>query len=288
MPAIDNVIKVLSGGFRIAWFIPLDQDGYFAGATGTLVPGPNNGQAGYFMSGVKTAAYKAIEPLVLLGTGEDQVQGQIVEPQQTLPSFDIVGSVSDLTLDALTQTTAVVAEGNLSFGVIQPYLPAYIDGALLMQRLSISKDQASQGQGNWDGVLFPKVKAVPMSSDGMAEKKITDWKRHVICNPSSILPNGLAITSSNFKTSNGVEFPFSSPNKAMYYGWKADGIASVFNLPQSAIPGSGLLAPGYPNVTRKDGVLVTPTVTLVSTNYQFDFGSVPTAGLRLIAQVEFL
>src|SRR5690348_15388558 len=143
--SLNNVNKVLSGGFRIAWFMPLDQDGYFAGANGSLVDGPDNGQTGYFMSGIKTAAYKAIEPLVLIGTGEDQVQGQLVEPQQTLPSFDIVGSVSDLALDALTQDTAVVAEGNASIGVIQPYLPNYIDGALLMQRLAISKDAATNG-----------------------------------------------------------------------------------------------------------------------------------------------
>lgn len=289
MAAIDNVKKVLSGGLRIGWYIPLDADGYFAGATGSLTPGPNNGQAAYFMKGIKTANYKAIEPLVLTGTGEDQVQGQLVEPQQSLPNFDITSSVGDLTQDALQQSTATVDEGNVTYGVIQPYLPNYINSAIMVQRLSISKDDgASLGNGNWDGVLFPKTQVVPMGSDGAAEKKVTDWKRHVICNPSSIFPNGMAVDITNFETSNGVEFPFTAPNKVMFFGWMGDGTSSIYNLPRTAIPGSGRLAPGFPNVVRVEGLIVSATVTLVGSNYQFDLGGVQANRARIIAQVEFL
>lgn len=283
----DNVLRVLSGGFRSGWANRLDADGYFAGTTGSLEPGPDNGQAGYYLVGVKTAPYKAIEPLVLTGTGEDQVQGQIVEPQQTLPNFDLTGSVSDLTLDAISQNTATVDEGNATYGVIQPYLPNYVDFALQFQRLSISKDQASMGSSNWDGVLFPKAKLVPMSSDGMAEKKITDFKRHAICNPSSIFPNGLEVDIDNFETTNGVEFPFTSPNKVMYFGWRGDGVNNAYHLPKSAIPGSGQLADNFPNVTRVEGVLTSVTVTLVGANYVFTFLGVQPSGDRIITQVEY-
>lgn len=291
--SLANTLKVLSGGFRTAWFMPLDSNGYFAGATGSLVAGGSTGQAGYLITGVKTAPYKAIEPLVLLGTGEDQPQGQIIEPPQTLPSFDITGSIGDLTLDALAQTTNAFNIGNASFGVIQPYLPNYIDGALLLMRLSISKDNLTSGSSNWDGVLFPKVKLVPMSSDGMSEKKITDFKYHVICNPSTIFPTGLQVSSSNFGTVSGVEFPFTTPNKIMMFGWQGDGVTTTFNLPQSAIPSTGLLAPGYPNVTYKGvpgsaSTVVTASVALVSTNYQFTVSPAPSASQKLITQVEYL
>ena len=285
--SLNNTLKVLSGGFRTAWFMPLDSDGYFAGATGSLTPGAA-GQVGYFMSGVKTAAYKAIEPLVLLGTGEDQVQGQILEPQQTLPSFDMVGSIGDLTLDALTQHTAAVNIGNATYGVIQPYLPQYIDGALLMLRLSISKDAATNGSGNWDGVMFPKVNLVPMSSDGMAEKKITDFKRHAICNPSSIFPTGMPIDNTNFLTTSGVEFPFTTPNKILLAGWKGDGVTTDFTLLRSQIPGSGLLAPGYPVVIYKEGVAISTVITLVGTTYHFAISPAPASNARVIAMLEYL
>lgn len=285
---MTTTLRILSGGFRSGWYIPLDQDGYFAGATGSLTPGPDNGQAGYYMVGVKTAPYKAIEPLVLLATGEDQPQGQIVEPPQSFPSFDITGSILDLTLSSLAQSGKTFTIGNAVYAVIQPYLPNYINAAFQGQRLALSKDAATQGLGIWDGVLFPKIQMVPMGSDGMSEKKITDFKYHVICNPSSIFPDGTPVNATNFLTTNGVEFPFSSPNKLMYFGWKGDGTNQVYNMPATSIPGSNLLAPGYPVVARVEGVLATPTITLVGSNYEFDFGAPVGSGDRAIVQVEYL
>jgi len=286
--ALNNVIKVLSGGFRMAFFMPIDSSGYFSGATGSLAAGPV-GSVAYLISGVKVAAYKAIEPLVLLGTGEDQVQGQLVEPQQTLPTFDITGSVSDLTLEALTQNTLTYNIGNATFGVIQPYLPSYIDAALMFMRLSISKDSATTGGGNWDGVLFPKVKMVAMHDDGMSEKKITDFKYHVIANPTTILPLGITLSNSNFATINGVEFPFTTPNKLLPIFFKGDGVTTNFTIPVASIPSSGQqLAPGFPNVAYKEGTVVTPTVTLVGNNYQFAISPAPASNARVEVWAEFL
>lgn len=283
--ALANTKKVLSGGFRIAWFCPLDSDGYFAGKSGSLTPG-STGQPGYFISGVKGANYKGAEPLVLLGTGEDQPQGQIIEPPQTLPSFDLTGSVADLTLDALLQTTNTVDIGNATFGIIQPHGPAYIDGALLLMRLSISKDTATSGEGNWDGVLFPKVKVVPLSSEGMEEKKITTFRWHVICNPSTIFPTGISVGSTGlaFGASDGVEFPFSSPNKVAFYGWKGDGSTTVFNLAGTDLT----LATGLPQVTYKEGVKVVSGLTVATSgsNYTWTFTSAPASANRIITMVE--
>lgn len=283
-----NVLKVLSGGFRSGWFIPTDSDGYLCGIAsgGSLTPGAT-GSGGYYLDGVKSAGYKAIEPLVLLGTGEDQPLGQLIEPPQTLPEFDMVGSIGDLTLDALTQNTLVYAMGNLEVGIIQPYLPNYIDGALLMVRLSMSRDSSTLGQGNWDVVLFPKVKLVPLSSDGMAEKKITDFKRHVICNPSSLLPNGTPVNATNFGTTNGVEFPMTAPNKILMYGWKGTGAVTAFNLPTTSIPGSNRLATGFPNTTLVEGIAVTPVVTLVGSNYVFTISPAPAVNSRIITVAEY-
>ena len=287
--ALANTLKVLSGGFRTGWWFFLDGDGYFAGSTGSLTPGASGGSAGYYLDGVKSAAYKAIEPLVLLGTGEDQPLGQIIEPPQTFPNFDLTGSIGDLTLDAYQQSTKTMNQGNATFGVIQPYLPNYVNGGMMLLRLSLSRDAATLGQGNFDGVLFPKVQFVPLSSDGAAEKKITDFKRHVICNPSTIMPNGIPISATNFGTTNGVEFPFSSPNKVMYYAWKGDGATSVFNLPATSIPGSNTLAAGNPNYTTKEGVVTAPTsVILVGANYQFTFASPPANLARVVTLVEYV
>lgn len=286
---LANTLKVLSGGFRTGWFLPEDGDGYLCGisSAGSLTPGAS-GSGGYYLDGVKSAAYKAIEPLVLLGTGEDQPLGQLIEPPQTLPTFDIVGSIGDLTLDALTQHTVVFAQGNQSYGVIQPYLPNYITGALLLLRLSMSRDSSTLGQGNWDIVLFPKVIMVPLSSDGMQEKRITDFKRHVICNPSTNFPNGALVNATNFGTTNGVEFPATSPNKILMYGWKGDGTTTAFNLPKASIPGSNLLVTGYPNTTLVEGATVTPTVTLVGSNYVFTISPAPALNSRIITTPEYI
>lgn len=286
---LANTLKVLTGGFRSGWWFYVDSDGYFAGssAAGSLTPGAS-GQVGYYLDGVKSASYKGIEPLVLLATGEDQPLGQIVEPPQTFPAFDIVGSVGDLTLDALNQTTTTMNQGNTTFGIVQPYLPNYVDGGLLLERLAISRDAASMGAGNWEGVLFPKIKLVPLQSDGMAEKKIADFKRHAICNPVNILPNGVPVNQANFNTTNGIEFPFTSNNKVMYIGWKGDGATTNFTIPRTAIPGSNTLVAGFPNYSTKEGVSVTPTISLVSTNYQFVFSPAPASGNRVIALVEYV
>lgn len=286
--ALANTLRVLSGGFRTAWFIPIDTDGYFAGSTGSLTAGAT-GAGGYFINGVKAAPYKGIAPLVLLGTGEDQPLGQIIEPPQTLPSFQMTTAIGDLQLDALTQSTATFNLGNATFGAIQPYLPQYIDGALLFLRLSMSRDAAFVGVSNWDCVLFPKVKLVALSSEGFEQSKISTFAYHVICNPSTIFPNGITMGSANFKTTNAVELPFTSPNKVLFYGWKGDGATTVFNLPQSAIPGSGLLATGNPQATYKEGVLSAPSsVNLVSTNYQFTFSVAPALNARVVTLAEYL
>jgi hypothetical protein len=283
---LSNTLKVLSGGFRTGWWFYVDSDGYFAGTTGSLVPGAT-GQAGYYLDGVKSAAYKSVEPLVLLATGEDQPLGQIVEPPQTFPNFDITGSIGDLTLDGLQQNTITMNQGNATFGVIQPYLPNYLDGGLLLMRLAISRDAATLGAGNWDGVLFPKVKMVPMSSNGMKEKSISDFMRHAICNPSTIMPNGIPVNATNFQTTNSIEFPFTSPSKLMYFGWRGTGAVTAFNLPKTSIPGSNLLATGYPNYTTSEGVVVTPVVTLVGSSYVFTFSPAPANNARVIALVEY-
>lgn len=286
--ALANTLKVLSGGFRSGWFYPVDGDGYFCGITGgSLTPGAT-GQGGYYLDGVKSAGYKGIEPLVLLGTGEDQPLGQLIEPPQTLPAFDIMGSIGDLTLDALQQSTKVYAQGNASYGIIQPYLPNYIPGALLMERLSMSRDAATLGAANWDLVMFPKTQFVPMSSDGMAEKKITDFKRHVICNPTTIWPNGAAVTSSTWGTTNGVEFPGTSPNKVLMFAWKGTGAVTAFNMPITAIPGSNTLAVGFPNITLVEGAVVTPVVTLVGSNYVITISPAPAVNARIIGTFEYL
>lgn len=288
MSGLANTLTVLSGGFRTAWFWLNDQDGYFAGTTGSLTPGAA-GQGAYLMTGVKTAAYKAIEPLVLLGTGEDQPQGQIVEPPQTLQAFDMTSSIGDLGLDSLQQNTKTFAQGNMTFGAIQSYLPNYVAGGVLFTRLSISKDAATNGQPNFDGVLYPKIQAVPLSSDGMAEKKTTDWKRHIIVNPSSVLYNGQPVNAASFGTSQASEFPFTTPQKVLIYAWKGDGSTTAFNLPTSAIPTSGLLAPGFSNTTLVEGTVTAPaSVALVSTNYVFTFSVAPLSGKRIVTTVEYL
>lgn len=285
--ALANTIKVLSGGLRTGWWFFLDSDGYFAGSTGSLTPGAT-GSGGYYLDGIKSVGYKGIEPLVLLGTGEDQPLGQLIEPPQTLPTFDLMGSIGDLTLDAYQQNTKTMNQGNATLGVIQPYLPNYVDGGLIILRLSMSRDAATLGVGNWDGVLFPKTKFVPLSSDGAVEKKISDFKRHVICNPTTILPNGIPVNATNFGTTNGVEFPFSTPNKILYFGWKGNGATSTFNLPQSAIPATNLLANGYPAYTTIEGVVTAPTsITLVGSNYVFTFASPPANLARVITTVEY-
>lgn len=286
--SLANVKTVLSGGLRTGWWFQIDADGYFAGTTGSLTPGAT-GQGAYLITGIKTANYKGIEPLVLLGTGEDQPQGQIVEPPQTLPSFDIVGSIGNLTLDGLTQNTLTFNVGTATYGVIQPYLPNYASGGLQIQRLAISKDAATNGSPNWDGVLFPKVWTVPLSSDGAAEKKVTDWKYHVICNPSSILPTGLPITSVAMQTTSGVEFPFTSPNKTLTFAWKGTGAVTAFNLPTSAIPSTGLLANGYPATIYVEGVVTAPvSITLVSTNYVVTFSPAPASNARIVGVFEYM
>jgi hypothetical protein len=41
-------------------------------------------------------------------------------------------------------------------------------------------------------------------------------------------------------------------------------------------------------VTRKEGVLITPSIALVSTTYQFTISPAPASNARVIAQVEIL
>jgi hypothetical protein len=280
----NNVLKVLSGGFRTAEAYLLDIDGYITGSTGTLDPITATG--GFFISGVKTAAYKAIEPLVLTGTGEDQFQGHIDEPQQEAPAFDLTGSVSNLTLDGAAQTTNVVSMGNASVGVIQPTLPTYVDMAMIFWRLAISKDAATTGSSTYEGVVFPKVQLVPMGSDGMGEKKITDYKWHVICNPTTIWPTGDLLSALNFNTTSGPEFPVTSPHKLRWYGWVGDGNTKVFKVHKSVVT----LAPALAHYTSVAGVHITSNLTVSSdaTDWIWTFVSNVALGSRIVTQVEVL
>jgi hypothetical protein len=280
----NNVVTVMSGGFWEACFYLLDTDGYVCNTSGTLSASTATG--GYLMRGVRTAAYKAVEPLVLTGVGEDQFQGHIVLPQQEAPAFDLTCSVSNLTVDGLAQTTNVVALGNASLGVIQPTLPIYVDMAAVFWRHSISKDSATTGSSNWDGVIFPKVQAVPMGADGISEKKITDYKWHIITNPTTILPTGNTVTSLAFNTTSAPYFQITSPHRLRYFAWLGDGTATK-NIAKTAIT----LATGYPNYTCVAGTPLAPggvTVTTDTNNYIFTFDVAPAAGQRVVTMVEVL
>jgi hypothetical protein len=84
----------------------------------------------------------------------------------------MTGSVGDLTLDGLQQNTITMAQGNATFGVIQPY-SAELRWTAACSRcvcLSVAMRQLLVLETGM-ACLFPKVKFVPMSSDGMAEKK---------------------------------------------------------------------------------------------------------------------
>lgn len=280
----NNTLKVLSGGFRTAEFYLLDIDGYITASAGTLSVSTATG--GFFVNGVKVAAYKAIEPLVLTGTGEDQFQGHIVEPQQEAPAFDLTGSVSNLTLDGAAQFTNTVNMGNATVGAIQPTLPTYVDMAAIFWRLAISKDAATTGSGTWEGVVFPKVWLVPMGSDGMSEKKVTDYKWHVICNPSTIWPTGDTITSLNFNTASAPEFAITAPHKLRWYGWVGDGNTKVFKISKTVVT----LAPLLAHYTSVAGTHITSNLVVSSdaTDWIWTFTDNVASGARIVTQVEVL
>jgi hypothetical protein len=267
--------KVIAAGYERAYFGIVDATlGIHKGDT----VGSGTAADGFPMvrlDGVKTANVQIKEPESVFISGDDGPIGAFIFPNEETPKFDLITAVNDLGAVALYSGTKVYADGDINVGVLQPDSPTFPDVSLVLMRRAISRDAgATLGLTRWEGVIIPRATIIPAGSEGLEQKKGGQYKYSVICNFSSTLPHGRAVTATNFGTTAAPIFPFTADNRIHFQTFISDGIITDFNL--SKTPASSV-------ITTKNRIIVNGTiqaagVTVNTSTKVVHFTSAPAAG----------
>lgn len=299
VPAVSNIGQAIAGGFDRAEFYVLSSDGYSQGQATTLTPGAT-GSGPYRLTGAKTAGIVIPKPTIDYATGDDIVQGSLLFSAATLPNFELGISVFDRTFQSLVQQIASFLQGNKLFAALQPDAFNLIDMALVLSRRAKAKSGQSTTPSTlnnvsmWEGVVIPKVNVYPLGSKDITERKIAEDGYWILCNPSSIMPDGSVVATGFAPAVDVPIFPFTSPNRFAYYSWIGDGTTTIFDLP-TTYPGFKLIdnsldtgSNGGRTSVYVEGVQQTTGLTIaVGSNPQtFTFTVAPASGHRIEATCE--
>jgi hypothetical protein len=235
------VKKQIAAGYDRLVYGFLNSSGYIIGPSTTLAAGSPGASAGQVL-GVKTSAIAVPEPETTDITGNDTLLGQFLWSPNTLPSFIVETGINDLSLAAATQTTLVEDSGDLSFGVLEPSDPVYPDMALVLQRRSKSKESATSGLSQFEGIILPKVSMAPLGSDNFTERGAATFRYKVSTNPSEKFPWGKSINVTDNGTTAAPIITFTSQNRVHIHTWiQNDAALTVFG-PLEFTPASSALA----------------------------------------------
>ncbi len=279
----DNVTELIAAGFERLDFMVLDSTGIAAGSTGTVSSGATGSAAGRIL-GVQTAEIRIGEPSEVNIPGDDGSMGTFAFAPDTIPGFDVIVGVHNLTNDAVFQGTNVLSEGSMSIGVLDPTLPVYADLSLIAVSRSKSKLNASQGVANYTGVIIPKCQAIPLGRATFQGREGAGFRYRITPTRSSAYPWGRTLqdTSSGEGTSGGVIFPWSAPNPITMHRWTGDNTTTTFNLGEKLATAAANEFRLYIGTT-----LTTGGLTLVAAATSWTIGSAPATNAKVVAVYQY-
>jgi hypothetical protein len=246
----DNVKKLIAAGFERLDFMVLDSAGIGAGATGSVSSGAAGAACGRLL-GVQTAEAKVGNAETVNIPGDDGNQGAFIFGPAEIPPFDIIVGVQDLSADAAFQTTTVFDEGSVSWGVLDPGLPVYVDVALIAVSRAKSKVSGSDGVANYSGILVPKCNLVPLGRVTFQGRAGAGFRYTVQPTRADAYPWGRTLKDSDQGAQNGVIFPWSAPNPITMHRWTGDGATTAFTVGENFATAAVAECRVYVNTTIK-------------------------------------
>lgn len=226
-----NVKQMIAAGFERAYWGLLDTTGILTGQAATApAAGLTTGSPMGKMLGVKTSDVTIPEPEVTTVTGDDQPLGSFIFGSTANPTFNIEVGVRDLTFEAATQETKVMAIGDIDIGVLQPTDPTFPDVFLNFMRRAKSKVVGSDGVSGWEGLFIPKANVIPLGSAAYTERAAASYRYRVIANPCDKFPWGTTVSDTDNGTTGGALFPWSAENRLHVQRFTGDNTEDAFVL----------------------------------------------------------
>lgn len=225
MPTVQQVI---SAGVQLAQYHFLD-NGVIAGTTGTVTSGIDGSAMGT-MIGIQTAAVTVNEPDRVPVPGDDGVLGTFQFDTTDNPSFTVVVGVHDLGIDAAAQSTNVVSDGSMVYGVLQPSAPTYRDALLILSSVAKSKDSSNSGVSWWYHYILPKVTMTPLGRVTFEGRTDAAFQYACVANPSTTRGHGATMKTTVEGTESASIIPVQSANRITMQRWVGDNSRTVFNI----------------------------------------------------------
>lgn len=224
--------KYIAAGTTLAYFGFVDSLGFLTGqstsapATGALSPMRR-------LLGIQSASPGVPEGDDVNIEGDDETLGTISFPSNTTPAFVANFGAFDLATAAALQQTAVETLGSIEMGVIQPNDPGLLNGSLILQGKSVSKDDDDSGLSIWSGMIFPLVTTQYLGRETFEGRTAAVNRLKFTAQKAGKKPWGVTIADGDLGTNGASIIEFKSPHPLLMDRITGNGSTDSFTLTKS-------------------------------------------------------
>lgn len=270
-----NVIQTIAAGFDRLEFGILDNNGFFAGATGVVTAGAVGAAPGR-MKAVKVANPTVPNPDAVPITGDNDYQGGFIFSSNAVRAFDIEAAVDDFNIVAALQQTNVENQGDISLGLLDPEAANYPSVCLLLVSNAQSKMAGSGGVTGFSGLIVPKCQLVPLGRPQFQERGAASVKFRVVVNSTDRYPFGKTFTDATNGTTGTRFIPWTAENRISMMRFDGDAATTTFGN-SSATPHTPASSSLSKNRVFVNGLIQNAGVTPNVGARTITFGAAPAA-----------
>lgn len=273
-------VELIAAGVDLCFYGTVDSAGYLIGSSLTA---PTNGNtAGSVMKrlkGVQTISNDLPEADAVDVPGDNTSMGTFLFAAAETARFTMDKAVFNMALDALMQGTKTkqLGSSSITVGVIQPETLDSADMCFIIQSPA-KKFDVSQGAKAWTGYIIPLAQGTPQGRQSFETRAAANDRTLIVTNRATQMPNGMAITDTDFGTLSLTAFPFDSDYPLCMQRFNGDGTAASFILAYT--PGSA-----DDVVVTVNGVLqvitTAYTLNLTTKTITFTAGNIPVVGAKI-------
>lgn len=250
--------KYIAAGTTLAFFGFVDTLGFLTGES-TTAPAVNVLSPMRRLLGIQSASPGLPEGEDVNIEGDDDVLGTISFAPNTTPAFVANFGAFDLATAAAMQQTAVEQLGSISLGVLQPNDPGSPNGTLIIQGKSVDKDDGTEGQAGWSGMIFPLVTAQPLGREEFSGRTAASNRIKFTAQKAGKKPWGVTIADGDLGTNGASIIEFSNPNPLIMDRFTGNGAATSCTLTKAAASVNDVFAfVNTQKLSHGSGLTVTP------------------------------